>query len=56
VFYPFCQAQELARCAKVFLYVLEGGDIALGVVCPVEIPRVEAREILDCAEDFIAAL
>ena len=54
--YPFCQPQELARGPEVLLNVLEPCYIGLRMVRAEEIPRVEAREVLDCAEQLVTSL
>jgi hypothetical protein len=48
-------AHQLAREAELLLGRLEGRDAGLGMVCAVEVPGEEAREVLEGAEDFVAA-
>lgn len=55
VFNEFADAEDLARRAELLLYGVEGLDCGLGLVCAVQIPGVEAGEVLDCSEEFVAA-
>lgn len=50
-----CQAHGLADAAEVLLDAIEDVDGGLRVVGAVEVPREEAREVLDCAEGLVAA-
>jgi len=56
VFEPFGQTQQLSRCAKSLLDVLVGLNVQCRVVSPEEVPGVEAGEVLEGAEDLVAAL
>lgn len=48
-------AHELAREAELLLEGLEGRDGRGQRVGAVQVPGVEAREVLDCAEELVAA-
>lgn len=48
-------AHQLARCAKRLLCRIERRDGALRPVGAVEVPGKEAREVLEGAEDLVAA-
>lgn len=51
----FADTHNLARRAELLLHGIVGVDSGLGLVGPVEVPRVEAGEVLEGAEDLIAA-
>jgi hypothetical protein len=55
VFNEFADTEDLARRAELLFYGVEGLDCGLGLVCAVQIPGVEAGEVLDCSEEFVAA-
>jgi hypothetical protein len=55
VFHEFADTEEFAREAELFLCGFEGRDARLWVVGAVEIPGEEAGEVLEGAEDFVAA-
>lgn len=48
-------AQDLARRAELLLHGVVGVDGRLGAVGAVQVPGVETREVLQRAEDLIAA-
>lgn len=48
-------AQDLAGRAELLLDCVVGVDGGLGFVGAVEVPGVEAGEVLDCAEELVAA-
>lgn len=48
-------AQDLAGCAELLLDCVERVDGRLRPVRAVQVPRVEAGEVLECAEDLVAA-
>ncbi len=48
-------AHELSGEPKLLLDGLEGSNFPRGTVRTEEIPGVEAREVLDCAKEFVAA-
>jgi hypothetical protein len=54
VFGEFADAQDLAGCAELLLDGVVGVDGGLGLVGAVEVPGVEAGEVLDCAEELVA--
>ena len=49
------KAQAFAREAELLLDGVKGRDEPLGLVRAVEVPGVEAGEVLECAEEFVAA-
>jgi hypothetical protein len=51
----FCEAHGFAHGAEVLFHIAEGVDGGLRVVCAQRVPGQEAREVLDCAEGFVAA-
>jgi hypothetical protein len=51
----FCQAHGFAHGAEVLFHIVEGVDGGLRVVGAQRVPGQEAREVLDCAEGFVAA-
>lgn len=51
----FPHAQQFARVAEGFLRGVEGRDGGERAVCAVQVPCEEAREVLDGAEEFVAA-
>ena len=51
----FANAQDLADEAQLLLQGLKGVYRTLGVIGPIEVPCVEAGEVLDQAEGFVAA-
>jgi hypothetical protein len=51
----FAHAQQLARGAELLLGRFEGGDGGLGAVGAVQVPGEEAREVLQRAQDLVAA-
>ena len=55
MFDEFAGAQHLTDERELLLGSIEGGDGAVGPVCAVEVPCVEAGEVLDGAEEFVAA-
>lgn len=55
MFGEFADAQDLAGCAELLLDGVVGVDGGLGLVGAVEVPGVEAGEVLDCAEELVAA-
>lgn len=48
-------AHELARESELLLDGFEGRDFRRQTVGPEEVPGVETREVLDCAEQLVAA-
>lgn len=48
------QAQQLARHAEVLLDRIVLGDLGLRVVGAVQVPRVEARPVLQRAQELVA--
>jgi hypothetical protein len=51
----FADTHDLARRAELFLHGIVRVDCGLWLVRSVEVPCVEAREVLDCAEELVAA-
>ena len=51
----FPDAERFADQAEVGLQFAEEVDAGLGVVCAEQVPGEEAREVLYCAEGFVAA-
>lgn len=52
---PLADTQDLARRAELLLHGVVGVDGRLGTVGAVQVPGVEAREVLQGAEDFVTA-
>jgi hypothetical protein len=50
----FADAHEFARLAEGFFRGVEGGDGAEGPVRAVQVPREEAGEVLQGAEELVA--
>lgn len=48
-------AHQFTRKAELLLGRFEGRDAGLRMVCTVEVPGEEAREVLEGAKDFVAA-
>lgn len=48
-------AQNLAGRAELLLNCVVGVDGGLGLVGAVEVPGVEAGEVLECAEELVTA-
>lgn len=48
-------AHYFAGEAELLLDSFEGGDFRWGAICAVEVPGVEAGEVLDGAEELVAA-
>jgi hypothetical protein len=48
-------AHQLTRKAELLFGCLEGRDAGLRMVCAVEVPGEEAREVLESTKDFVAA-
>lgn len=55
MFDEFTDAEDLACRAEVLFDVVEGVDCGLGTVGTVQVPGVEAGEVLESAEDLVAA-
>lgn len=55
MFGELADAQDLAGCAELFLDGVVGVDGGLGFVGAVEVPGIEAGEVLDRAEELVAA-
>lgn len=55
VFGELADAQDLAGRAELLLHCVVRVDGGLGLVGAVEVPGVEAGEVLDCAEELVAA-
>lgn len=53
VFDVLADPHQLTGQAELFLDRIVGSDRALGVVCAVEVPRIETSEVLDCAEKLV---
>ena len=48
-------AHDFAREPELLLDCLEGGDLAGCAICAVQVPGVEAREVLEGSEELVAA-
>lgn len=55
VFDKFTDAQDLPGYPELLLDCVEWVDAALGSVRAVEVPGEETREVLECAQDLVAA-
>jgi len=51
----FPNAHELPRESELCLYSCEGGDLRRSAVRAEEIPGIEAGEVLEGSEEFVAA-
>lgn len=55
MFDEFTKTQDFAACCELFLDGVVRGYGGLRAVCAEEIPGVEAGEVLEGSEDFVAA-